>query len=165
VDRNEAAIPAIGEFADPRPPDPADFIDGGWRAVIVLVHVATGGLAGAASGSRRRAAAIGPLLHFACDVVPHEDIPSRTFETASGIAALLLLARRRGLDAATVGAAASAAPDLEHILPLPRPHGRALFPSHRWPSPVRLRGIPAGLQLAAAVAILARLCRVTAPRA
>lgn len=127
--------------------------------MIVLMHVATGGLAGAAGRSRLRAAALGPLLHLACDLVPHEDIPSRTFETTSGVAALLLLARLRGLDAATVGAAASAAPDLEHILPLPRPHGRALFPTHRWPSPLRLRGIPAWLQLAAATAILARLSR------
>jgi hypothetical protein len=127
--------------------------------MIVLMHVATGGLAGAATGSRRRALALGPLLHFACDVVPHEDFSSRTFETASGVAALLLLARNRGIDAVTVGAAASAAPDLEHILPLPRPGGRALFPSHRWGSPLRLREVPAWLQLAAAAVVVARLCR------
>ncbi len=130
--------------------------------MIVLLHVAVGGLAGATTGSRRRAVVVGPLLHVACDVVPHEDIPSRMFETASGVAALLLLARRRGLDSATVGAAASAAPDLEHILPLPRPGGRALFPTHRWASPLRVRGVPACLQLAAALAILARLCRIGA---
>jgi len=127
--------------------------------VIVLLHVATGGLVGAATRSRRRAAAIGPLLHFVEDAIPHEDIPSRTFETASGVAAVLLLARRRGADAVTVGAVAAAAPDLEHILPLPRPRGRALFPSHRWAPPVRVRGIPAWLQLAAACAIVARLAR------
>lgn len=133
--------------------------------MIVLMHVATGGLAGAATGSRRRAVALAPLLHFACDVVPHEDIPSLTFETASGVAALLLLGRSRGIDAATVGAAAAAAPDLEHVLPLPRPGGRALFPSHRWRSPLHLRRMPAWLQLAAAVAIVARLCRdESAPR-
>lgn len=123
------------------------------------MHVATGGLAGAVTGSRGRAAALGPLLHFACDVVPHEDIRSRRFEVVSGAAALLLLARRHGVGAVTIGAAASAAPDLEHVLPLPRPRGRALFPSHRWASPVRLPEIPAWLQLAAATAILARLCR------
>lgn len=136
--------------------------------MIVLMHVATGGLAGAVTGSRGRAAALGPLLHFACDVVPHEDIPSRRFEIASGVAAMLLLVRRHGAGAVTVGAAAAAAPDLEHVLPLPRPRGRALFPSHRWPSPVRLPELPAWLQLAAATAILARLCRgesiVCAPR-
>lgn len=127
--------------------------------MIVLLHVATGGLAGAVTGSRRRAAAIGPLLHLACDAVPHEDISSRVFETASGVAAVLLLARRRGIDAATVGAVAASAPDLEHILPLPRPRGRQLFPSHRWARAVPGRGIPTWAQLAAAAAIIARLAR------
>jgi hypothetical protein len=127
--------------------------------MIVLMHVATGGLAGAAVGSRRRAAVLGPLLHFACDVVPHEDIPSLPFETASGVAALLLLLRRRGLDAATIGAVAASVPDLEHVLPLPRPRGRQLFPSHRWPGPVAERRLPAWLQLAAAVPIVATLAR------
>ena len=127
--------------------------------MIVLVHVATGGLAGAASGSRARAAMIGPLLHAVCDAIPHEDIPSRRFETASGVAAVLLLARRRGIDAATVGAVASAAPDLEHILPFPRPRGRQLFPTHRWARPVPFRGVPAWLQLAVAVPVVAALAR------
>lgn len=127
--------------------------------MIVLMHLATGGLAGGVAGSRLRAAALGPLLHLACDAVPHEDIPSRFFETASGIAALLLLTRRRGLDATTVGAAASAAPDLEHVLPLLRPRGRALFPTHRWQSPVHARCLPAWIQLTTAIVILARLCR------
>jgi hypothetical protein len=122
--------------------------------VIVLMHVATGAYAGAAAGSRLRAAGLGPLLHLAGDVVPHEDIPSRLFETASGVAAVLLLARRRGIDAATVGALAASAPDLEHILPLPRPGGRQLFPSHRFARATSLPRLPAWLQLAAAVAIL-----------
>jgi hypothetical protein len=125
--------------------------------VIVLAHVATGGLAGVATGSRSRAALLGPLLHLAGDVIPHEDIASRRFETASGVAAVLLLAWRRGIDAATVGAVAASAPDLEHILPLPRLHGRALFPSHRWQPPVRMPGIPAWVQLAGAVVIIAGL--------
>lgn len=126
--------------------------------MIVLAHVATGAWAGAVTGSRRRAAAAGPVLHFLCDVVPHEDIPSRRFETASGIAAVLLLARHRGLDAATVGAVAASAPDLEHILPLPRPDGRPLFPSHRWAPATRpRRRLPAWVQLVAALALLSRL--------
>lgn len=123
------------------------------------MHVATGALAGAASGSRTRAVLIGPLLHAVCDAIPHEDIPSKTFETASGVAAVLLLARRRGVDAATVGAVASAAPDLEHILPLPRPRGRQLFPTHRWARPTPYRGVPAWLQLAVAVPTVAALAR------
>jgi hypothetical protein len=127
--------------------------------VIVLAHVASGALAGATTRSRLRAAAAGPLLHFAFDVTPHADIPSRRFETASGVAALLLLAWRRGVDAATVGAAASAAPDLEHILPLPRPGGRALFPSHRWPMPPSAHRVPASIQLLASLAVLRRLLR------
>ena len=127
--------------------------------MIVLVHVATGGLAGAASGSRARAVLLGPLLHAVCDAIPHEDIPSKRFETASGVAAVLLLARRRGIDAATVGAVASAAPDLEHILPFPRPGGRQLFPTHRWARPVPFRGVPAWLQLAVAVPVVAALAR------
>ena len=127
--------------------------------MIVALHVATGALTGAATGSRLRTAALGPILHLACDAVPHEDIPSRAFETASGVACVLLLLRRRGLDAATVGAAAASAPDLEHILPLPRPRGRPLFPSHRWARRLGVRGVPAWLQLALAAAILARLTR------
>ncbi|HYA09556.1 MAG TPA: hypothetical protein VEG24_08185 [Gaiellaceae bacterium] len=127
--------------------------------MIVLMHVATGGIAGAASGSRARAVLLGPLLHAVCDAIPHEDIPSKRFETASGVAAVLLLARRRGLDAATVGAVASAAPDLEHILPFPRPRGRQLFPTHRWARPVPFRGVPAWLQLAVAVPAVAALAR------
>jgi hypothetical protein len=125
--------------------------------MIVALHVATGALAGAVAGSRGRSAALGPVLHLVCDAVPHEDIPSRLFETASGVACVLFLMRRRGLDAATIGAITASAPDLEHILPLPRPRGRPLFPSHRWPRRVRVRGIPAWAQLVLAAAILGRV--------
>jgi hypothetical protein len=129
--------------------------------VIVALHVASGAVVAEAAGSRLRAAALGPLLHLACDAVPHEDIPSRPFETASGVACVLLLLRRRGLDAATVGAIAASAPDLEHLLPLPRPRGRPLFPSHRWARPVRVRGIPAWAQLALAALLLRRVAART----
>ena len=78
--------------------------------MIVSLHVATGAAAGALVGSRRRAVPLGLLLHFLGDVMPHRDIPSRRFEIASGVAALLLVAARRGpLDAATLGAAACSA--------------------------------------------------------
>ena len=125
--------------------------------VIVALHVASGALAGALAGSRVRAAGIGPLLHAGLDAIPHEDIPSRRFEEASGIAALLLLASRRGIDAAVVGGALSAAPDLEHVLPLPKPGGKGLFPSHRLPHSGHARVVPAWAQLAVAVAIVAAL--------
>jgi hypothetical protein len=96
--------------------------------VIVALHVATGAAAGAAVGSRLEALLVGPVLHLAGDRLPHEDIHSARFEIGSGLAGLLLLAVRRGLlDPATLGAAASSAPDLEHVLPFLRPGGRKLF--------------------------------------
>jgi hypothetical protein len=127
--------------------------------VIVAMHVASGALAGALAGSRTRAALLGPLLHAGLDAIPHEDIPSRRFEEVSGVAALLLLASRRGIDAAVVGGALSAAPDLEHVLPLPKPGGKGLFPSHRLPHGGDGRVVPAWAQLALAAAILAVLVR------
>ena len=127
--------------------------------MIVAMHVASGALAGALAGSRSRAAVLGPLLHGVLDAVPHQDIPSRRFEEASGVAALLLLASRRGIDAAVVGGALSAAPDLEHVLPLPKPGGKGLFPSHRLPHGGDGRVVPAWAQLALAAAILGALTR------
>jgi hypothetical protein len=121
--------------------------------VIVALHVATGAAAGAASGSRIAALFIGPVLHLAGDYVPHQDIRSRRFEICSGVAGLLLLAVRRGaLDPATLGAAASSAPDLEHVLPFLRPGGRKLFHGRRgWH---RAGRFPAALQLLLAGVIL-----------
>jgi hypothetical protein len=96
--------------------------------VIVALHVATGAAAGAASGSRLAAVLLGPVIHLAGDRLPHEDIRSRRFEIGSGLAGLLLLAVGRGpLDPATLGAAASSAPDLEHVIPVFRLGGRKLF--------------------------------------
>jgi hypothetical protein len=100
--------------------------------VIVALHVATGAAAGTASGSRLAALLLGPILHLAGDRLPHQDVRSRRFEIGSGLAGLLLLAARRGLlDPATLGAAASSAPDLEHVLPFMRPRGRKLFHGRR----------------------------------
>jgi hypothetical protein len=96
--------------------------------MIVSLHVATGAVAGAVSGSRLRAIALGPILHLAGDRLPHQDISSRRFEISSGLLCLTLLAARRGpLDAATLGAVASSVPDLEHVLPWLRPGGHKLF--------------------------------------
>jgi hypothetical protein len=125
--------------------------------VIVALHVATGAAAGAATGSRLAALLLGPVLHIAGDRVPHQDFHSRRFEIGSGVAGILLLVARRGpLDPATLGAAASAAPDLEHVLPHLRPHGRKLFHDHGWHRSGRF---PATVQLLLAVAILAALSR------
>ena len=116
--------------------------------MIVSLHVASGAAVGAASRSRRGAVALGLLAHLAGDRMPHQDIPSRRFELRSGVALLLLVALRRGvLDPATIGAAAASAPDVEHVLRLPRPGGRKLFPSHRFHGWHRAGGVPAGLQL------------------
>jgi hypothetical protein len=51
---------------------------------------------------------------------------------------------------AVLGAVGAAAPDLEHVLRLPRPGGRKLFPSHRVRGWHRAGGMPAWAQLLAA---------------
>ena len=124
--------------------------------MIVSLHVATGAAAGAASGSRLAAVLLGPILHLAGDRLPHQDIGSRRFEIGSGLAGLVLLAARRGpVDPATLGAAASSAPDLEHVLPFLRPGGNKLFHGRRgWHRSGRF---PADLQLLLAGAILGAL--------
>jgi hypothetical protein len=122
------------------------------------MHVAAGAAAGALTGSRSGAVATGLVLHGLQDAVPHEDIPSRGFEAASGVLLLGILALRRGLfDPAVLGGAFCAAPDLEHVLPLPKPGGRELYPSHRVEGWHREGGLPASLQLVAAGTIVALL--------
>jgi hypothetical protein len=118
--------------------------------VIVSLHVASGGAAGAATRSRAGALLLGVPLHLLADRVPHEDIPNRRFEIVSGLAGLALLAVRRGpFDPATLGAAAASAPDLEHVVPALRPRGRKLFHGrHGWHTSGRL--LPVELQLLAA---------------
>ena len=119
--------------------------------MIVSLHVATGAAAGAACRSRRAAMAIGAVLHALGDRVPHMDIASRPFEIGSGGAILAALALRHGPFApATIGALASSAPDLEHVLPFPRPRGRKLFPSHRVSGWHRAGGLSTSAQLVAA---------------
>src|SRR5215216_7825684 len=101
--------------------------------MIVSMHVASGAAVGAVLGSRKGALAAGPLLHFVCDVVPDQDIPSRRFEIGSGVALLAIVAAALGpLSPAVIGAVTSSAPDLEHLLRLPRPGGGKLFPTHRF---------------------------------
>jgi hypothetical protein len=126
--------------------------------LISSLHVATGALAGALLGSTRAAAIVGPILHVAGDRMPHEDIGWREFELWTSIGGVVALGIARGpLDPATVGAFTSAVPDAEHVLPFPRPGGKKLFPSHRLAGWHRPGGVPAGVQVVAAGAILAGL--------
>jgi hypothetical protein len=123
--------------------------------VIVTLHVASGGAAGALVGSRPLALAVGPVVHVLGDLMPHEDVPSYRFELLSGVGALALLAVRRGVfDPATLGAAAASAPDAEHRIRLPRPGGRKLFPSHRFRGWHRAGGVPTWAQLVVAGVVL-----------
>jgi hypothetical protein len=123
--------------------------------VITSLHVASGAVGGAAVRSRPAAAALGFALHLVGDLIPHDDIPSPDFELWSGLAALALVAAVRGpFDPATVGAAAASSPDLEHILRLPRPGGRKLFPSHRISALHQAGGVPTWAQLLIAGVLL-----------
>lgn len=126
--------------------------------MIVSLHVATGAAGGALTRSRPAAAALGLALHALGDRIPHRDIDSFNFELRSGVTCLLAIAARYGpLSPVTIGAAAASAPDIEHAIRLPRPGGRALFPSHRIEGWHREGGIPAWAQLLAAGAIVGYL--------
>jgi len=122
--------------------------------VIVSLHVATGAATGVLTRSRPLALLLGPVVHVAGDRVPHDDIHNLGFEVGSGLAALALLAARRGpFDPAVLGGAAAAAPDLEHVVPWLRPGGRKLF--HREGNVDS--GLSTRFQLLAAGAILGLL--------
>jgi hypothetical protein len=124
--------------------------------VIVSLHAATGATVGAAMPSRTAAALIGIPLHLAGDRVPHRDIHDRRFEIASGLAIVAALAARRGLtDRSTVGALAACAPDIEHVIRLPRPGGSKLFHGRRgWH---RSGGLSTRTQLLLAGVLVGRL--------
>ncbi len=113
--------------------------------MIVSLHVATGAALGALTGSRLAALALGPPLHLACDRVPHEDIADRRFEI------------RAACSGWRCSRSAAAAPDLEHIFPRLRPHGRKLFHGGRgWH---RAGGFRADVQLVLAGAIIGVLLK------
>jgi hypothetical protein len=123
--------------------------------VIVSMHVATGAAAGALARNRRQAFALGLVLHALGDWVPHQDIASRRFEIRSGLLLLGAIAVARGaFSPAVAGAVAASAPDLEHVIRLPRPGGRKLFPSHRIRGWHRPGGVSAGTQLLVAGALV-----------
>jgi hypothetical protein len=123
--------------------------------MIVALHVATGAAAGAVSKSRTAALLLGPVLHLAGDRLPHEDIRSRPLDVASGLACMVLLAKRRGLlDPATLGAAACCAPDFDHPLVFLRPGRRKVFHPRGWHRSGRF---PASLQLLLAAVIVGAL--------
>ncbi len=122
------------------------------------MHVASGALAGAATGDRGAAAVLGLALHAVGDAIPHEDFESLQLETALGLGLLAALAIRRGFtDPAVVGAAFAAVPDLEHVIPHPGHDRPKLFPSHRLESWHRGGGISAPLQLVASLVIVGAL--------
>jgi hypothetical protein len=126
--------------------------------MIVAAHVASGALAGVVASSRRTAVVLGVVLHALADRTPHEDTGSVRFEIVTGLAGVMALALARGpLDKATVGAAVAAAPDLEHVLRLPRPGGRKLFPTHRFEGWHRSGGVSTTVQLLASGALLGAL--------
>ena len=126
--------------------------------MIVSLHVASGAAAGALVRTRARALLVGPLMHFAGDRIPHQDIASRRFEIVTGLWVLSLLVAARGpFSPAVLGAVAASAPDLEHVIRLPRPGGRKLFPSHRVRRWHRVGGVPAWAQVLAAGAIAGAL--------
>jgi hypothetical protein len=130
--------------------------------VIVSLHVATGAAGGALVRSRGQALLLGVALHALGDRMPHQDINSVRFEVGSGVAAVFALAARYGpLSPVVVGALAASAPDVEHVVRLPRPGGRKLFPSHRVHGWHRAGGVPAWAQLLAAGAILGTLLAQT----
>lgn len=92
-----------------------------------------GGLRCGDDGGRRRCAALGRPPRLLGDVFPRGGTGSRWFEAASGVVTLLAFAPPSvPLDPVTIGAASAAAPDVEHVLSLPRPGGGPLFPTHRW---------------------------------
>lgn len=128
--------------------------------MIVSLHVATGAVAGSLAGSRLASLPLGLVLHLAGDRMPHQDIPDRRFEIGSGVAAVMLLAAVRGpFDPSVTGALAASSPDIEHVVCLPRPGGRKLFPSHRFHGWHRSGGVPVPAQLLLAGFLIGVLLR------
>ena len=134
--------------------------------MVTSLHVATGAAVGTLVRSRRQAVVLGLVSHALGDRVPHQDNASRRFEIVSAAAGIVLLAVTRGpTDRATVGALAASVPDVEHVIRLPRPRGRKLFPSHRVAGWHRSGGLPAWAQVLTAGLLLGALARPRGPGA
>jgi hypothetical protein len=126
---------------------------------MVAFHAASGAAAGSLTKSRLAALASGPLLHVAADRVPHRHPQLEAWDFATGVVALGLLVRRRGLfDAATLGAVAAVAPDLEHLAPR-RFRRRSLFHRRRGADRLRPDGMSVAAQLALSAALLVPVLR------
>lgn len=128
--------------------------------MIVPLHAAAGAATGAATGSRLASVAVGPLLHVACDRVPHRHPARSLTEYASGALVLGILVRRRGLFApVTIGALAAVLPDLDHVVPGLRIRGAKVF--HRRAGGERREspGLSVGAQTLLAVALLTGVLR------
>ena len=133
--------------------------------MIAVAHVATGALLGSLARRRGEAVLAGVVSHVVCDLVPHTDLKERNFDIACAVGGVLLVALVDGpLARTTLGAVAAAAPDLEHVLRLPRPGGRKLYPSHRVPGWHRPGGVGVGVQLLAAAAVLGAVAGRTRAR-
>lgn len=92
------------------------------------MHAATGATVGDAVRSPTAAVLLGIPLHLAGDWIPHRELCNERFDVGTGLLLIALLAWRRGpKSAATIGALAACAPDIEHRVRLPRPKGRKLF--------------------------------------
>ena len=124
--------------------------------MMAVLHVASGAALGALAGSRGRAALVGALSHAAGDVVPHWDLKGgKRFELRTGLVMIAALAVRHGpLSPAVIGAACASAPDLEHVVRLPQPGGRKLYPSHRFHGWHRPGGLSTRTQLLASGILL-----------
>jgi hypothetical protein len=124
--------------------------------MMAVLHVASGAALGALARTPVRAALVGAVSHAAGDYVRHWDMKNgRRFEVRTGLAMLAVLALRHGpLSAPVVGAACASAPDLEHIVRLPRPGGRKLYPSHRFEGWHRPGGLSVATQLVLAGILL-----------
>lgn len=109
--------------------------------LIVVFHAASGAAVGSIARSRLVSAAVGPLLHIGADRIPHDHPRHARWEYVSGLLFMGWLIRRRGLfDPATVGAASTVMPDLEHLIPRSPRRNRKLFHARRRRNePVRRR--------------------------